>query len=65
MIGKEFMKAVANGQIDILQLLFDALAETESAYCVIGGLAVNAYVEPVASLDLDIIVAAENVEELI
>jgi hypothetical protein len=50
MTGKEFMKAVASGQIDILQLLFDALAETESAYCVIGGLAVNGCSPPKVEL---------------
>ena len=59
------MKAVANGQIDILQLLFDALAETESAYCVIGGLAVNAYVEPVVSLDLDIVVVTDATDSFL
>lgn len=58
------MKAVSNGQVDLIQLLLDALAKMESAYCVIGGLAVNAYVEPVVSLDLDIIVAAKNLEKL-
>ncbi len=65
MTGKEFMRAVSNGQIDLLQLLLDALAKTKSAYCVIGGLAVNAYAEPVVSLDLDIIVAVENREKLL
>ena len=29
-------------------------------YCVIGGQAVNAYVEPLVSLDLDLVVAAEE-----
>ena len=31
----------------------------------VGGLAVNAYAEPVVSLDLDIVVAADNIETLI
>jgi len=65
MTGKEFMQAVSNGQVDLLQMLLDALSKTKSSYCVIGGLAVNAYAEPVVSLDLDIIVAAENLEKLI
>ena len=38
--------------------------ETKSPYCAIGGLAVNAYVEPVVSLDLDIVVAMEDIEEV-
>lgn len=62
MTGKEFMNAVGNGETDILEQLLEILAETGSAYCVIGGLAVNAYAEPVVSLDLDIIVAADKVD---
>ncbi len=64
MTGKEFMNAVGNGETDILQLLLEILTETRSAYCVIGGLAVNAYAEPVVSLDLDVIVAADKVDEV-
>ena len=64
MTGKEFMKAVANGKTDPLETLLRILAETSSAYCVIGGLAVNAYVEPVVSLDLDIVVVAEGIDKV-
>jgi hypothetical protein len=62
MTGKEFLNSLAHGRSDIIQLLLDILAETESRYCLIGGLAVNAYVDPVVSLDVDIVIAAENVE---
>ena len=58
------MKAVANGEVDVLQLLLDILEATGSPYCVIGGLAVNAYVEPVVSLDLDLVVIARDVEKI-
>ena len=34
-------------------------------YCVIGGLAVNAYAEPVVSLDLDVVVAGDRALELL
>jgi hypothetical protein len=61
MTGKEFMIALANGKSDIIQVLLDILSQTESRYCLIGGLAVNAYVEPVVSLDLDIVAAVENI----
>lgn len=61
MTGKEFLNSVANGQLDIVQILLDILAETGSRYCVIGGLTVNAYVDPVVSLDVDIVVAVEDV----
>ncbi len=62
MTSKEFLRRLANGDADILQILLDLLAEAKAPYCVIGGLAVNAYVEPVVSLDLDIIVVADQVK---
>jgi hypothetical protein len=62
MTGKEFLNSVARGKSDIIQLLLDVLGETKSRYCLIGGLAVNAYVEPVVSLDLDIVTATEDVD---
>ncbi len=64
MIAKEFLNAVANGEADVVQLLLDILNETKTPYCLVGGLAVNAYVEPVVSLDLDIVVVAENLQEI-
>jgi hypothetical protein len=62
MTGKEFINSVANGKLDIIQMILDLLTETGTRYCLIGGLAVNAYVEPVVSLDIDIVVAVEDVE---
>jgi hypothetical protein len=64
MTSKEFFQSVANGEADVLQILLDALHDAKTPYCVIGGLAVNAYVEPVVSLDLDIVIFAENTENL-
>lgn len=64
MTEKEFLNNVANASKDVLQLFLDLLDEYDISYCVIGGLAVNAYVEPVVSLDLDIVVAADKIEEL-
>jgi len=64
MTGKTFFNAIVNGKSDVLQAFLDILAKTGSSYCVIGGLAVNAYVEPVVSLDLDIIVEMQNLEEV-
>jgi hypothetical protein len=61
MTGKEFVNSLANGKSDVIQILIDILSKTGSRYCLIGGLAVNAYVEPVVSLDLDIVPAAEDV----
>ncbi len=64
MTGKEFINSLANGKSDIIQVFLDILDKTGSRYCIIGGLAVNAYVEPVVSLDLDIVASAENVGDI-
>ncbi|MFQ5780537.1 MAG: nucleotidyl transferase AbiEii/AbiGii toxin family protein [Nitrospiria bacterium] len=64
MTGKKFMNAVANGAIDILGMVLTILEEVGSPYCVIGGLSVNAYVEPVVSLDLDIVITTKYLEEV-
>ena len=65
MTGKEFLNSLAKGKSDILQQLLAILAETGSHYCVIGGLAVNAYVEPVVSLDVDIVLAVHEIEHVV
>lgn len=65
MTRKEFMNKIGNGQTDVLQQFIDLLKELNIDYCAIGGLAVNAYVEPVVSLDLDIIVVAKDLNCLI
>ena len=65
MTKKEFLNAISNAKADIVQSFLDALSSSKIEYCVIGGLAVNAYAEPVVSLDLDIVVAANIMEALI
>ena len=62
---KAFLNGLSNGKSDIIQELLDILKEQNIKYCVIGGLAVNAYVEPVVSLDLDIVIISDAVERLI
>ena len=64
MTGKTFLNCIANGEIDIIQLLLSMLDESGADYCVIGGLAVNAYAEPVVSLDLDLVVVSDHVADL-
>ncbi len=64
MTKKEFLSSVSHGQEDILQQFLDLLQGMKLDYCVIGGLAVNAYVEPVVSLDLDIVIVAEAMDKL-
>jgi hypothetical protein len=60
MTGKDFMNSLARGKTDIVQQLLGILSATGADYCLIGGLAVNAYVEPVVSLDIDIVVSVRN-----
>jgi len=64
MTGKTFFNHLANGRMDIVQLLLSLLEQTHAAYCLIGGLAVNAYAEPVVSLDLDLVVIADRLDAL-
>ncbi len=64
MTKKEFLNIVANGKTDILQIFLDALSQVGADYCAINGFAVNAYAEPVVSLDLDVVVAATNIKEV-
>lgn len=65
MTKKEFMNSVSNGREDIVQQMLDLLNEMKVDYCVIGGLAVNAYVEPVVSLDLDLVVVTGATDNLL
>jgi hypothetical protein len=64
MTKKEFLNFISNGKEDVMQQLLDLLEVMKIDYCVIGGLAVNAYVEPVVSLDLDLVVVAAAMEKL-
>jgi hypothetical protein len=64
MTGRAFLNGVTRSQEDAVQLLLSLLQETACSYCVIGGLAVNAYAEPVVSLDLDIVVVADRLADL-
>lgn len=61
MTKKEFFKAISNAEEDVIQIFLDAISKANVDYCVIGGLAVNAYAEPVVSLDLDIVVAKNDI----
>ncbi|HLF27060.1 MAG TPA: hypothetical protein VJG32_12040 [Anaerolineae bacterium] len=49
---------------DLLERLIALLKDQGIRYCVIGGQGVNAYVEPVVSLDLDLVVAVDQLEKL-
>ena len=49
---------------DLLENLISLLNEEGIRFCVIGGQAVNAYVEPLVSLDLDLVVAVDQLEQV-
>jgi len=65
MTEKTFLNSIANGKSDIVQLLLDQLEKLKIDYCIIGGLAVNAYADPVASLDLDLVLTVRDTEKIL
>ena len=65
MTEKEFLNKIANGKDDFLQSFLDILRSNKIKFCAIGGLAVNAYADPVVSLDLDVVIVAQKLETLI
>jgi hypothetical protein len=65
MNDRRLFNYVTNSQSDFLGEFLDILEQSHIPFCVIGGLAVNAYAEPVVSLDLDLVVIAERLEELV
>jgi len=59
-----FWKAVTLDRSDFLDEVFALLQKHGVRFCVIGGQAVNAYVEPLVSLDLDLAIAVTQIEQL-
>jgi hypothetical protein len=64
MRARAFWRTVTADRSDLLQRFIDLLARSHVPYCLIGGQAVNAYVEPVVSLDVYIVVAAYDLARL-
>ena len=65
MTKKMFLNGLAHGQADVIQQMLSMLHDMNIDYCVIGGLAVNAYAEPVVNLDLDLAIAVDAIPPLI
>jgi len=59
-----FWKAVTADHANLLETLIGWLQEHGVRYCVVGGQAVNAYVEPLVSLSLDLVVAVDQLESV-
>lgn len=49
---------------NLLENLIELLKEQKIRFCVIGGQAVNAYAEPLVSLDLDLVVAVDQIKNV-
>lgn len=62
MRARAFYKAVTVDRSGLLDRLIADLVRLGVRFCVIGGQGVNAYVEPLVSLDLDLVVALDQVE---
>jgi hypothetical protein len=59
-----FYKAVTMDRSNFLNEILSLIEGNHIRYCVIGGQAVNAYAEPLVSLDLDIVVASSDLVHL-
>lgn len=64
MQAAQFWKTVTVDDVNLLDSFVALLEERATAYCIVGGQAVNAYVEPLVSLDLDLVVSVEQLPEL-
>ena len=58
-----YWKTVTMDKSNLIEQLFAFLDEHQIRYCLIGGQAVNAYVDPLISLDLDLVVAIDQLEQ--
>ncbi|MBI2759954.1 MAG: nucleotidyl transferase AbiEii/AbiGii toxin family protein [Chloroflexi bacterium] len=59
-----FWKIVVADRADFLEHVIALLEEHGIRWCVIGGTAVNAYADPVVTLDLDLVVATDQIAEV-
>jgi hypothetical protein len=62
MRAAEFYRAVTMDASDLYGRLLDTLERERIAYCLVGGQGVNAYVEPLISLDLDFVIAMNDLD---
>jgi hypothetical protein len=62
---RTFLRTVTADRSDLLDRLLAVLAEQRARYCVVGGQAVNAYAEPVVSLDVDLAIAVPDMPRLL
>lgn len=65
MKASRYWRTITVDESGLLERLLEKLDAAGAPYCVIGGQAVNAYVEPLVSLDLDLAIAAPDLERLL
>jgi hypothetical protein len=63
MQARDFWRMVVADRSDFLNRVIGLLTDNKIAFCVLGGQAVNAYAEPVVSLDLDLVIAVDQLLE--
>jgi len=61
MRARNFWKTVVADRTDFLEELVGLLESHAVSFCVVGGQGVNAYVDPVVSLDLDVAIALDQI----
>ncbi len=64
MQARAFWKEVTVDRVNLLDRFFELLNVSGVRFCLIGGQALNAYVEPVVSLDLDVVIAPEQIADV-
>lgn len=61
---RTFWRTVTNDAADVLGRALDLLRRLGVRFCVIGDVAVNAYVKPVVTLDLDLVIVSADAFEI-
>jgi hypothetical protein len=64
MRAEAFWRAVVADHTDFLSRVIELLTKHAIRYCLLGGQGVNAYVDPVVSLDLDVVIAVDQLPEV-
>ncbi len=59
-----FWKAIVSDRSNFLERIIAMFEENGIRYCMIGGVGVNAYAEPIVTLDLDVVVAADQLDRV-
>ena len=64
MSAPQFWKTVVSDRADLLGEIVTLLERQRVSYCVVGGQAVNAYVDPLVSMDLDLVIATGDLARI-